>query len=111
MDNSVPVTIVKSTTEGTVTTESFIPDGNTYADSISEIKESYIAEALDYVKDESKRVKELASWFNFNSELVSFVNENQVSVKDTETGCTYIINLEDYIADDMAKLFTRINKL
>jgi len=111
MDNSVPVTIVKSTTEGAVTTESFIPEGNSYEDSISEIKESYVAEALSYVKDESARVKELASFFNFNSDLVTFVNENQVSVKDTETGCTYVINLEDYIANDMAQLFNKINNL
>ena len=111
MDNSVPVTLVKSVSEGAVTTESFIPEGNSYDDSITEIKESAILEALDFVKDESKRVKELVSFFNYNDDLVSFVNENQVSVKDAETGSTLIINLEDYIAHDMAALFTKIDKL
>ena len=111
MDNSVPVTITQTTTEGAVTTEAFIPEGNVYDDSVTEIKEAAILEALDYVKDESKRVRELASFFNYNSDLITFVNENQVSVKDAETGSTLIINLEDYIANDMVALFNKINKL
>ena len=111
MDNSIPVTLVKSTTEGAVLTESTIPEGNVYDDHISEIKESAILEALDYVKDESTRVKELASFFNYNSDLVTFVNEHQVSVKNSETGSTLIINLEDYIANDMTTLFNKINAL
>ena len=63
------------------------------------------------MKNESKRLKELASFFNYDENKVTFVNESQVSVKDTETGCTYITNLEDYIVDDMTKLYTKINNL
>ena len=110
-DASVPVTMVKSTTEGAVTTEAYIPDGNVYEDSITKIKESSVLEALDYVKTESKRVRELASFFNYNSDLVTFVNEHQVSVRDAETGSTLIINLEDYIAHDMDVMFTKLNNL
>ena len=111
LDNSTPVQLVQSTTEGAVTTESYIPEGNIYTDVTHPIKEAAVIEALDYVKAESKRLKELASFFNYDENKVTFVNENQVSVRDTETGCTYVINLEDYIADDMNKLFTRINNL
>jgi len=111
MDNSVPVTLVQSATEGAVMTEAIIPEGNVYDDHISEIKESAILEALDYVKEESKRVKELVSFFNYNDDRVSLINENQVAVKDMETGSTLIINLEDYIANDMTALFNKINKL
>ena len=111
MDNSVPVTLVQSATEGAVMTEAMIPEGNVYDDHISEIKESAILEALDYVKEESKRVKELVSFFNYNDDRVSLINENQVAVKDMETGSTLIINLEDYIANDMTALFNKINKL
>ena len=111
MDNSVPVTLVQSATEGSVMTEAMIPEGNVYDDHISEIKESAILEALDYVKEESKRVKELVSFFNYNDDRVSLINENQVAVKDMETGSTLIINLEDYIANDMTALFNKINKL
>lgn len=111
MDNSVPVTLVQSATEGALMTEAMIPEGNVYDDHISEIKESAILEALDYVKEESKRVKELVSFFNYNDDRVSLINENQVAVKDMETGSTLIINLEDYIANDMTALFNKINKL
>ena len=111
MDNSVPVTLVQSATEGAVLTESAIPEGNVYEDHISEIKESAILEALDYVKEESKRVKDLVSFFNYNDDRVTLVNEHQVAVRDSETGSTLIINLEDYIANDMNALFNKISKL
>ena len=111
MDNSVPVTLMQSATEGAVLTENAVPEGNVYEDHISEIKESAILEALDYVKEESKRVKDLVSFFNYNDDRVTLVNEHQVAVRDNETGSTLIINLEDYIANDMNALFTKINKL
>ena len=112
MNTAVPVTLVQTATEGaTVTTEAYIPEGNVYDDSISEIKENAVLEALDYVKAESKRVRELVSFFNYDDRQVSFVNEHQVSVKDLETGSTLIVNLEDYIADDMTAMFNRINNL
>ena len=114
MDNSVPVTIVKSATEAatTVVDESMIPAiGNTFVDHVSEIKDSAVLEALNYVKDESKRMKELVSFFNFDDNKVTLLSENQVSIKDSETGNTLIVNLEDYIAHDLSSLYTKINSL
>ena len=112
-DNTIPVTMVKSTTENaTIVDESMIPAvGNTFDDHISEIKEAAVIEALGYVKEESKRMKELVSFFNFDDEKVTLLNEHQASVKNLETGDTLIVNLEDYIVNDMVSLFNKINNL
>lgn len=111
MDNSKPITVVQTSTESfNVTNESFVPAiGNTFNDSLTRIEESAIPQALEYVKTESKRVKELASFFNSNFENVKLVDESTVLITDGEQ--KLFINLEDYIRNDISSCFTKINNL
>jgi hypothetical protein len=111
MDNSKPITVVQTSTESfNVTNESFVPAiGNTFTDSLTQIEESAIPQALEYVKTESKRVKELASFFNSNFENVKLVDESTVLITDGEQ--KLFINLEDYIRNDISSCFTKINNL
>ena len=112
MNKEVPVTLTQTATENMqVTEESFLPaDGNSFADSTSVIESSKIPEALDFIKEDSKNVKELANWFNANMDSVKLVNENTVSI-ETEDGDKMIVYLEDYIRHDIDSIFTKINNL
>ena len=113
MNNDVPVTITRTgTTESFVPTEEqFMPaDGNSFDDMTNAIESSKIPEALDFVKTESKRVKELASWFDANFDTVTLLNENTVRV-ETEFGDKVYITLEDYIRNDITSIFTKIHNL
>lgn len=102
MDNSKPITLVQPATEATtVTTEEFNPaDGNSFSDMIQSVDESAIPEILDYVKEESTRFKELATFFDANYNSVTLINENQVCINDGNK--KIIVCLEDYIRNDIS---------
>ena len=102
MDNSKPITLVQTATEATtVTTEEFNPaDGNSFSDMIQSVDESAIPEILDYVKEESTRFKELATFFDANYNSVTLINENQVCINDGNK--KIIVCLEDYIRNDIS---------
>ena len=102
MDNSKPITLVQPATEATtVTTEEFNPaDGNSFSDMIQSVDESAIPESLDYVKEESTRFKELATFFDANYNSVTLINENQVCINDGNK--KIIVCLEDYIRNDIS---------
>ena len=112
MNKEVPVTLTQTATESMqVTEESFLPaEGNSFTDATSVIESSKIPEALDFIKEDSKNVKELANWFNANMDTVKLVNENTVSI-ETEDGDKMIVYLEDYIRHDIDSIFTKINNL
>ena len=113
MNNDVPVTITRTgTMESFVPTEEqFMPaDGNSFDDMTNAIESSKIPEALDFVKTESKRVKELARWFDANFDTVTLLNENTARV-ETEFGDKVYITLEDYIRNDITSIFTKIHNL
>ena len=111
MDNSKQVELITSTTE------SYNPLGeqlnpaheNTFADIAFPVKENSVLEALEFVKTESKRVKELATFFNSTFEKVTLVDENTVRIEE-EDGTKLFVYLEDYIAHDIANFFTKLNK-
>lgn len=100
MDNSKPITLVQSATESATIQESYIPEGNTFDDTVHEVNESTIASVLDYVKEESSTFKELATFFDANYNSVSLINENQVCINDGNK--KIIVCLEDYIRHDIS---------
>ena len=110
MDNSKPITLVQPATESiSVTTEEFNPaEGNTFNDVSHVVEESVIPEILDYVKEESSRFKELATFFDTNYNSVSFINENQVCINDGDK--KIIVCLEDYIRHDIANYMKSVLK-
>jgi len=113
MNNDVPVTITRTgTTESYMPTEEqYMPaDGNSFEDMTNAIESSKIPEALNFVKAESKRVKELATFFDANFDTVTLLNENTVRV-ETEDGDKVFITLEDYIRNDITSIFHKIHNL
>ena len=88
----------------------YIPKGNTFEDSTKIIEESSIPSALSYIKDESKRFKELATFYDANCDKDTLVSENAVMIQD-ETKNKIIINLEDYITKSISGCFRNINRL
>ena len=88
----------------------YIPKGNTFEDSTKIIEESSIPSALSYIKDESKRFKELATFFDANCDKVTLVSENAVMIQD-EMKNKIVINLEDYITKSISGCFRNINRL
>ena len=109
MDNSKPITLVQSATESATIQESYIPEGNTFNDTIHEVNESTIASVLDYVKEESSTFKELATFFDANYDSVSLVDESKVCINDGDR--KIIVCLEDYIRHDIASYMSDINKM
>ena len=109
MDNSKPITLVQSATESATIQESYIPEGNTFDDSVHEVNESTIASVLDYVKEESSTFKELATFFDANYDSVSLVDESKVCINDDDR--KIIVCLEDYIRHDIASYMSDINKM
>lgn len=109
MDNSKPITLVQSATESATIQESYIPEGNTFDDTIHEVNESAIASVLDYVKEESSTFKELATFFDANYDSVSLVDESKVCINDGDR--KIIVCLEDYIRHDIASYMSDINKM
>ena len=109
MDNSKPITLVQSATESATIQESYIPEGNTFDDSVHEVNESTIASVLDYVKEESSTFKELATFFDANYDSVSLVDESKVCINDGDR--KIIVCLEDYIRHDIASYMSDINKM
>ena len=101
MDNSQPITLVKSAMESVSVKEEFNPaEGNSFTDVIESVDENAIPEILDYVKEESTRFKELATFFDANYNSVSLINENQVCINDGNK--KIIVCLEDYIRHDIS---------
>lgn len=101
MDNSQPITLVKSAMENVSVEEEFNPaEGNSFTDVIESVDEHAIPEILDYVKEESTRFKELATFFDANYNSVSLINENQVCINDGNK--KIIVCLEDYIRHDIS---------
>lgn len=88
----------------------YIPKGNTFEDSTKVIEESAIPSALSYIKDESKRFKELATFFDANCDKVTLVSENAVMIQD-EMKNKIVINLEDYITKSISGCFRNISRL
>ena len=88
----------------------YIPKGNTFEDSTKIIEESSIPSALSYIKDESRRFKELATFFDANCEKVTLVSESAVMIQD-EMKNKIIINLEDYITKSISGCFRNISRL
>lgn len=88
----------------------YIPKGNTFEDSTKIIEESSIPSALSYIKDESKRFKELATFFDANCEKVTLVSESAVMIQD-EMKNKIVINLEDYITKSISGCFRNISRL
>ena len=88
----------------------YSPKGNTFEDSTKIIEESSIPSALSYIKDESKRFKELATFFDANCDKVTLVSENAVMIQD-EMKNKIVINLEDYITKSISGCFRNINRL
>ena len=88
----------------------YIPKGNTFEDSTKIIEESSIPSALSYIKDESKRFKELATFFDANCDKVTLVSESAVMIQD-EMKNKIVINLEDYITKSISGCFRNINRL
>lgn len=88
----------------------YIPKGNTFEDSTKIIEESSIPSALSYIKDESKRFKELATFFDANCDKVTLVNEHSVMIQD-EMKNKIVINLEDYITKSISGCFRNISRL
>ena len=112
MDNNKPVTVIQSATESAeFTNENFIypAHDNTYDDIFFPIKESAVLEALEFVKEESTRVKELASFVNSTFGKVTLVDENTVCIED-DNQKTFVF-LEDYISRDIAGCFNDINNM
>ena len=109
MDNSKPITLVQSATESATIQESYIPEGNTFDDTVHEVNESTIASILDYVKEESSTFKELATFFDANYDSVSLVDESKVCINDGDR--KIIVCLEDYIRHDIASYMLDINKM
>ena len=109
MDNSKPITLVQSATESATIQESYIPEGNTFDDTVHEVNESAIASVLDYVKEESSTFKELATFFDANYDSVSLVDESKVCINDDDR--KIIVCLEDYIRHDIASYMSDINKM
>ena len=109
MDNSKPITLVQSATESATIQESYIPEGNTFDDTVHEVNESTIASVLDYVKEESSTFKELATFFDANYYSVSLVDESKVCINDGDR--KIIVCLEDYIRHDIASYMSDINKM
>lgn len=109
MDNSKPITLVQSATESATIHESYIPEGNTFDDTVHEVNESAIASVLDYVKEESSTFKELATFFDANYDSVSLVDESKVCINDGDR--KIIVCLEDYIRHDIASYMSDINKM
>ena len=109
MDNSKPITLVQSATESATIQESYIPEGNTFDDTVHEVNESAIASVLDYVKEESSTFKELATFFDANYDSVSLVDESKVCINDGDR--KIIVCLEDYIRHDIASYMSDINKM
>lgn len=88
----------------------YIPKGNTFEDSTKVIEESAIPSALSYIKDESKRFKELATFFDANCDKVTLVSESAVMIQD-EMKNKIVINLEDYITKSISGCFRNISRL
>lgn len=88
----------------------YIPKGNTFEDSTKIIEESSIPSALSYIKDESKRFKELATFFDANCDKVTLVSESAVMIQD-EMKNKIVINLEDYITKSISGCFRNISRL
>lgn len=109
MDNSKPITLVQSATESATIQESYIPEGNTFDDTVHEVNESAIASVLNYVKEESSTFKELATFFDANYDSVSLVDESKVCINDGDR--KIIVCLEDYIRHDIASYMSDINKM
>lgn len=109
MDNSKPITLVQSATESATIQESYIPEGNTFDDTVHEVNESAIASVLDYVKEESSTFKELATFFDANYDSVSLVDESKVCINDGDR--KIIVCLEDYIRHDISSYMSDINKM
>lgn len=109
MDNSKPITLVQSATESATIQESYIPEGNTFDDTVHEVNESTIASVLDYVKEESSTFKELATFFDANYDSVSLIDESKVCINDGDR--KIIVCLEDYIRHDIASYMSDINKM
>lgn len=86
-----------------------IPNGNTFEDRTKIIEESAIPSALSYIKEESQRFKELATFFDANCDKVTLVNEKCVMIQDEMKNKIYI-NLEDYIADSISGCFRNIGR-
>ena len=110
MDNSKPVTITATTESFTVTKESFNPAPlNSFEDYLTPIKEQAISDALCYVKEESKRCKELVEFFDSNFNNVKLINENTVVIDDGEK--KLVVYLEDYIQHDISNYFAKIGNM
>ena len=111
MDNSKPITLVQSATEATtVTNEEFNPaEGNSFVDVTHPVEESAIPGILDYVKEESTRFKELATFFDANYDSVTLVDESKVCINDGDR--KIVVCLEDYIRNDIAKYMSSINNM
>lgn len=110
MDNSKPVTITATTESFTVTKESFNPAPlNSFEDCLTPIKEQAISDALCYVKEESKRCKELVEFFDSNFNNVKLINENTVVIDDGEK--KLVVYLEDYIQHDISNYFAKIGNM
>lgn len=88
----------------------YIPKGNTFEDSTKIIEESSIPSALSYIKDESKRFKELATFFDANCDKVTLISESAVMIQD-EMKNKIVINLEDYITKSISGCFRNISRL
>lgn len=108
MDNSVPVSLVRTTTESALVSESYEPaPENTYSDKMTPVKENEIPSALEYIKEESQNYKDLVSFFNSDGKNVQLVSESSVMVKDDNQ--TLYVNLEDYIQDDIRNYLKNLN--
>lgn len=112
LDNSKPITIVKTGTMEAASSiyseESFNPaEENSFADTVHPISESAIPDALSYIAEESARFKELTAFYNDNWGEISLLNESTVAIKG-EDNTRLIINLEDYIRQDISDLFKKL---
>ena len=63
----------------------------------------------NYVKEESKRCKELVEFFDSNFNNVKLINENTVVIDDGEK--KLVVYLEDYIQHDISNYFAKIGNM
>lgn len=113
INNEKPCEVIMTgTTESATEIETenlFTPAyNNSFNDIFKPIQEQAVVEALNYVKDESKRLKELATFFNSSMEKVTLTKEGTVCIEE-DNGERIVIFLEDYINNDINNYFTKIN--
>lgn len=106
MDNSKEITVVKSATEAYDVYSDYEPaTENSYIDAIYSVQES--TSLIDYIKDESKNVKDIVSFFDAELNKVKLVKEDTLLIDNGEK--KYHVYLEDYIQKDINDYFIKLN--